>query len=208
MAKGARSTKSSPRRAVSTTSDGLRLTKVGQWFLVFLVVVAVAATNTSNNGLYLVAATMAAALLVSHFLAARNVRRLRLKARGHGEVFAGQLVHLDVEVENRGWLPRWWLLVTLAEGAAAEEGTKRLRARPFLVSYLRRRERVVGEVGVVFPRRGRQRVARIHVWSLFPFGFYSKCLRHPAEQLRAGQHGRIPCRQELDHLQYAPGGAF
>lgn len=179
MAQGARST-----RSVSAKSDGLRLTKVGQWFLVFLVVVATAATNTSNNGLYLVAATMAAALLVSHGLASRNVRRLRLQARGHGEVFAGQLVHLDVEVENRGWMPRWWLLVTLAEGLAKDglaKDRRHLRARPFLVSYLRRRERVVGEVGVIFPRRGRQKVARIHVWSLFPFGFYRKGMRHAAD---------------------------
>ena len=41
--------------------SGLRLTRVGLWFLVFAVIVLLAASNTGNNGLFLVLAVMLAA---------------------------------------------------------------------------------------------------------------------------------------------------
>ena len=38
--------------------DGFHITKVGLWFLVFLLIIIAAATNTGNNGLFLVLAAM------------------------------------------------------------------------------------------------------------------------------------------------------
>jgi hypothetical protein len=42
------------------TPEGIRITKVGLWFVLFTVIVGVAATNTGNNALYLVLSTMLA----------------------------------------------------------------------------------------------------------------------------------------------------
>ena len=49
--------------------EGIRITKVGLWYVLFTVIVGVAATNTGNNALYLVLAVMLALLVVCAALA-------------------------------------------------------------------------------------------------------------------------------------------
>ncbi len=163
-----------------TQSDGLlRLTKVGLWFLIFLAVVVVAATNTGNNGLFLVLAVMVGAILISHLLAAGNVRGLELTVTAHGELFVQRPAVLDVEVRSRGWLPRWLLVLAIDPGDVEPPSiTFRRRSSPFLLPYLERRQTVRGCVEMALGRRGRRRIRRVHVTSLFPLGFFRKGRRY------------------------------
>ena len=97
--------------------DGFHITKVGLWFLVFLLIIVAAATNTGNNGLFLVLAVMGAAVVVSEIVARINARGLEVSLSAPAEVFAKQPSHLDVTVTNRGrWLPRWLLVTTVEPG--------------------------------------------------------------------------------------------
>ncbi len=163
-------------------SDGfLRLTKVGLWFLIFLAVVVVAATNTGNNGLFLVLAVMVGALAISHLLAAGNVRGLALAAAASGEVFANRPAGLAVEVTNRGWLPRWLLVLTVDPQDIEPAGGGQRRSSPFLVPYLDRREAVRENVELTLLRRGRRHIRRLHVTSLFPLGFFRRGRRYPVD---------------------------
>ncbi|MEM6456932.1 MAG: hypothetical protein AAF772_17710, partial [Acidobacteriota bacterium] len=53
------------RGASRRRNDGLGLTRIGIWFLIFGVLLLVAATNTGNNGLYLTIAAMGGMLLMA-----------------------------------------------------------------------------------------------------------------------------------------------
>ncbi len=172
------------KRRRKPTSDGLRLTKVGVWFLIFLVVVVVAATNTGNNGLFLVLAVMGALLLVSEVAARRNVRGLRLRLEAPEEIFANTLSRLSVEIENRSlWLPRWLLVVAIDPGDISPRlGRPRRRTTPLLASHLPRRGQTRGQLELLMPSRGRWRVRTAHVISLFPFGFFRKGMRYPVDR--------------------------
>ncbi len=162
--------------------DGFHITKVGLWFAVFLLIVVVAATNTGNNGLFLVLAVMGAALLVSEALGRLNVRGLAVAPSPPLEVFANRPSHLNVEVANRSrWLPRWLLVTTVAPRDVEPPGLPRRRLRPFLTPHLPRRAASRGQIELLARRRGRLRIRYLHVTSLFPLGFFRNGRRYATD---------------------------
>lgn len=178
-------------------SDGLRLTKVGLWFLLFALIVSLAATNTGNNGLYLVIALMAALLVVAHFVAAANVGKLGVEIEPPFEVFANSPAHFGLTIRNLSrWLPRWWLVAGLEpqmqsgkpqpgkpQPGKPQSGRERgpRRTSPVLITALPARGQSRGDVELLLESRGRHRVGGVHVSSLFPLGFFHKGARYPVE---------------------------
>lgn len=163
--------------------DGLRITKVGLWFLIFLVIILLAATNTGNNGLYLVLAMMGGTFVVAHVVAGINVRGLELGLAEQGEIFANQLTHLSVRIVNRSrWLPRWMLILAIEpEDIEPSLETHLRRSAPLLVSDLRAGDDTRGQIEVMLRRRGRRHIRRVHVTSLFPLGFFRRGGRYPVD---------------------------
>ena len=169
-------------------SDGLHITKVGLWFLIFLLVVVMGATNTGNNGLFLVLAVMGGAIVVSDVAGRLNVRGLRVDVSAPAEIFANSPSHLNLEVTNRSrWLPRWMLVLAVepedVAPLSAAPGTfaPHRRAQPFLVGHLPRGADSHGPFEVMMRRRGRWRIRYAHVTSLFPLGFFRRGRRYLTE---------------------------
>ncbi len=130
-----------------------------------------AATNTGNNALYIVLASMLALLVISGLASRFNLERLAFAADAPEEVFAKRPFHLALEVENRSrWLPRWLLVLSMAD-----EG------QPLLIPYLPRHGRGKGFMEMLLPQRGFQRFTWMHVGSIFPLGFFHKGLRYSTE---------------------------
>jgi uncharacterized protein (DUF58 family) len=147
------------------------MTKVGLWYVLFAVLVGVAATNTGNNALYIVLAVMLALLVVSGFASRFNLRRLRLEIEPPGEVFANRPFALRFSVYNESrYLPHFLLLFSLTS-----------ELPPRLVPHLPRGATSRGVLEVLLPRRGRHRFAWAHLASLFPAGFFHKGLRYPLD---------------------------
>ncbi|HSL81135.1 MAG TPA: DUF58 domain-containing protein, partial [Thermoanaerobaculia bacterium] len=181
-----------------STPEGIRITKVGLWFVLFTVLVAIAATNTGNNALYLVVSAMLATLVVSGVVSRQNVGGLDARLEVPGEVYANQPFSLEFALENRSrWLPRWFLLVSASKTGA-----------PRLVPHLPRRGTSRGRLELLLPRRGSRTIPAVHVSSLFPFGFFRKGVRYhvdrevvvfpelypaaTAEVERTGRLGEVP----------------
>ncbi len=161
-----------PRRRAARAPEGIRITKVGLWYVLFAVLVAIAATNTGNNALYLVVAVMLGVLVVSGVVSRYNVDRLDAAVEVHGDVFANAPFTVDFSLANRSRLfPHWLLLV-----AASKSGA------PRLVPYLPRKGSSRGRLELLLPRRGLQKIPAVHVSSLFPFGFFKKGVRYPVDE--------------------------
>ncbi len=155
-----------PKR--SSVPEGIRITKVGLWYVLFALVVAIAATNTGNNALYMVLGVMFGLLIVSGVTSRENVRGLEVVLEAPGEVFANRPFSLAFAVRSRSRLSgRYFLLFSLARSA-----------QPLLIPYLPRRGRSIGRVETLLPARGRHRFQHAHVSSLFPFGFFRKGVRY------------------------------
>ncbi len=157
-----------PRRR-RPVPEGIRITTVGLWYVLLSVLVAIAATNTGNNSLYMVMALMLAVLILSGILSRENVRRLEIELSPPGEVFANRPFSVGFTIASRArFTPRWFLLFTLARAA-----------QPMLVPYLPRLGKSAGKVDLLIPSRGRHEFPHGHVSSLFPFGFFRKGVRYP-----------------------------
>ncbi|HUO85985.1 MAG TPA: DUF58 domain-containing protein [Thermoanaerobaculia bacterium] len=151
-----------------TVPEGIRITKVGLWFVLLTLLLATAATNTGNNALYMVLSLMLALLLVSGVASRQNVRGLELEVEPPREVFANRPAALEVRIVNRGRLmPRWFLVASLER-----------HGQPLLVPYLARRGSSRGSLELILPRRGPQVFRHAHLASLFPFGLFRKGTRH------------------------------
>ncbi|MEM7048840.1 MAG: DUF58 domain-containing protein [Acidobacteriota bacterium] len=158
------------RRAASVP-EGIRITKVGLWYVLFTVIVAIAATNTGNNALYMVLSAMLGALAFSGIVSRQNVRGLVIETGDPGEVFAKRPFRLDFQITNRGrFMSRWCLLVSFLA-----------QSSPRLVPFLERRGSSTGSAELLLPRRGLRKIPFAHVSSLFPFGFFRKGVRYRTE---------------------------
>lgn len=163
---------SGSRRARRRTPEGIRITKVGLWYVLFAVLVAIAATNTGNNALYLVVAVMLGALVVSGVVSRHNVDGLEVDVKSRGEVFANQPFRIHFSLKNRSrWFSHWLLLVSASRSPSGG-------GAPRLIPYLPRRGESRGRLEMLIPRRGLHRIRAVHVSSLFPFGFFRKGVRY------------------------------
>src|ERR1700720_3121593 len=79
----------------------IRITNFGLGYILLCLVVAIAATNTGNNGLYLVLAAMLAAMIVSGIVSRRNVRGVDCRIEAVGEIVATRPALLRVRLHNR-----------------------------------------------------------------------------------------------------------
>jgi uncharacterized protein (DUF58 family) len=82
------------------------VTRIGMVFCVAAIFIGVAALNTGNNLLYIIVATMLAALLVSGLASAITLRELELDVRLPEHVFAEKAVAARIALRNlRRWIP-------------------------------------------------------------------------------------------------------
>jgi uncharacterized protein (DUF58 family) len=136
--------------------------------VLFTVLVAIAATNTGNNALYMVLALMFSVLILSGVVSRENVRGLVAELDPPGEVFANRPFAVGFVLRSRALVfPRWFLLFTLSRSA-----------QPLLIPYLPRRGRSAGQLEMMVGSRGIHRFPFVHVSSLFPFGFFRKGVRY------------------------------
>lgn len=82
------------------------VTRIGMVFCVAAILIGVAALNTGNNLLYIIVATMLAALVVSGLASAMTLRDVQLDVRLPEHVFAAKPVAARMVLRNlRRWMP-------------------------------------------------------------------------------------------------------
>src|SRR5690242_8970934 len=145
----------------------IRITNFGLGYILMCLVVAIAATNTGNNGLYLVLAAMLAAMTVSGVLSRRNVRGVSCEIEPIGDVVATRPALLRVRLENRLRAGTAQALFFLHEGLPG----------PLWIDPLRPGERREIVVEGRFPRRGVVRRPDAGLLSRFPIGLFRKYRR-------------------------------
>jgi uncharacterized protein (DUF58 family) len=145
----------------------IRITNFGLGYILMCLVVAIGATNTGNNGLYLVLAGMLAAMVVSGVLSRRNVRGISCRIEPIGEIVATRPALLRLTFENRLRGTTAQALFFLHEGLPG----------PLWVDPLRPGERREMVVEGAFPRRGIVRKPDAGVLSRFPLGLFRKYRR-------------------------------
>ena len=151
-----------------TVPEGIRITKVGLWYIVLTILVAVPAANTGNNALYLVEAFLLALLVVSGVASRQNLRRLELDFEPPAEIYAKQPFSVRYAVHNRGRLMSRRLLVVAGVG----EG------KPTLIPHIPAQGTDRGLIEMQVEQRGIHNLPHLHFSSIFPLGLFRKGLRY------------------------------
>lgn len=151
-----------------TVPEGIRITKVGLWYILLAVLVAVPAANTGNNALYMVEASLLALLVVSGVTSRQNLRRVDIELESPPEVFAKQPFSLGFSLRHSGrlWDRRLLVIAGLGEG------------KPVLVPHLAKHEDRRGILELTANRRGLLRIPHLHLSSIFPLGLFRKGMRY------------------------------
>lgn len=151
----------------------VRVTNLGLGFVFTTLVVAIGATNTGNNGLYVLLSLLLGILLVSGVVSRRNVDQVDVSLHGPAEVFAGEPVRFRIRLANRARREKSALLVKVSGKAA-----------PLLFPRLVPEGDAERGVDLLFPRRGRQKVESVLVFSGYPIGLFRKGRLHPVNEER------------------------
>lgn len=151
----------------------VRVTNLGLGFVFTTLVVAIGATNTGNNGLYVLLSLLLGILLVSGVVSRRNVDGVEVALHGPAEVFAGEPVRFRIRLANRTRREKSALLVKVSGKAA-----------PLLFPRLLPAGDAERGVDLLFPRRGRQKVESVLVFSGYPIGLFRKGRLHPVNEER------------------------
>ncbi len=142
----------------------IRITNFGLGYILMCLVVAIAATNTGNNGLYLVLAAMLAAMVVSGMLSRRNVRAVDCQIEPLGEVVATRPAWLKLKLTNRLRAGKAQALFFLHDALPG----------PLWIDPLAPGETRELVVEGTFRRRGVFREADAGLLSRFPLGLFRK----------------------------------
>lgn len=145
----------------------IRITNFGLGYILMSLVVAIGATNTGNNGLYVVLAAMLAAMSVSGVVSRRNVRGVSCEIEPIGEIVATRPALLRVRLENRLRFTTAQALFFLQDGLQG----------PLWIDPLKPGERREIVVEAVFPHRGIVNRPDAGLLSRFPLGLFRKYRR-------------------------------
>jgi uncharacterized protein (DUF58 family) len=145
----------------------IRITNFGLGYILMSLVVAIGATNTGNNGLYLVLATMLAAMSVSGVVSRRNVRGVSCEIEPIGDVVATRPALLRVRLRNDLKTMTAQAIFFVHEGLPG----------PLWIDPLKPGERREIVVEGVFPNRGVVRRPDAGLLSRFPLGLFRKYRR-------------------------------
>ncbi|MBI4463829.1 MAG: DUF58 domain-containing protein [Acidobacteria bacterium] len=167
-----------------------RLTREGWAFIALIFLLAIAGLNTGNNLLYLVLASLLAAILVSGVLSLAVLMGVALQVLLPEHVFARRPVPARIHLQNRKrLLPSFSILLTGAGPTQAEgkgksragslPAERRILPRPLYFPFLPAARSVTRSVDLEFPRRGLYREDGFALSTRFPFGFLEKTLRLP-----------------------------
>lgn len=142
----------------------VRLTKVGTWYLLATLVLAIAAVNTGNNALYIAVSFMLGSLLLSGLASMGGLKHLHLEIAGMEEAWAGRGTDGTIRIRNssRIWSVRDVVL------------TSEALAQPVLLSLVPRRGELTIHVPFLFRRRGLAHVSAIDSYTRYPFGIFLK----------------------------------
>ena len=146
-----------------------RVTSEGGIFLGAVVIVLLAAINTSNNLLYMVLSALLAILLLSGLLSTRNFRHLEMELLLPARAFAGDPIPVSLRIRNHRRILPAISLQTEPPG----------RSLYFPVIQPQGSVQYLGETR--FARRGRYTFRKLRTASRFPFGFFVKARDFPVE---------------------------
>ncbi|MCD6214299.1 MAG: DUF58 domain-containing protein [Candidatus Desulfofervidus sp.] len=148
----------------------VKITKPGAFFVALTIMLGVAAVNTGNNLIYLIAALMLSLMALSGLSSFLNLVGLDFKIEVPEETYASRRTLLTIWIKNRKpYLPSFLLGINTPLGTT-------------WLPYLPPKKTMPMHLWVSFPKRGWQKLPEMMVFSYFPLYFFSRGFKYFKEQ--------------------------
>jgi uncharacterized protein (DUF58 family) len=170
-----------------------KLTKDGAIFLGSVVVVVIAAVNTSNNLLYMVLSVLVSVFVLSVFLLELNFKYLEALVTLPHRCTAGNPFSFSIQIYNRR---RVFPMISVRVEPPANS---LLKFEPFYFAAIEPLTDARLPADTILPRRGRYTLNEVQVASRFPFGLLSKRQTFKVE----GETICYPAILTRDHLNFS-----
>lgn len=152
-----------------TSPRVIRITKAGWLYIILTLFLGFAAVNTGNNLLFLIVSAFLSFMGISGFFGKRNLSGLDIRIDPPEEIYATTMVPIKVTLRNRRKLLPAFLI------------TVRVMDTEVLFPFVDTQETASRYLTLSFHKRGRMLISDIHICSVFPFNFFVRCRRVPAE---------------------------
>ncbi len=139
------------------------ITRVGSGYLLLTLAVAVAATNTGNNALFMVLSIQLALLIISGVTSRLNLRGLEVELFPPGEIYANRKTIVRFSITNNHVTGKWFVMLMLGD-----KGT------PLLITRIAPKNTIKGTLEYTFTKRGYTSLPVLKIATIFPFGFFYK----------------------------------
>ncbi|HXM97518.1 MAG TPA: DUF58 domain-containing protein [Candidatus Dormibacteraeota bacterium] len=167
--------KRTPLRWIGHKMD-YKITRAGWIYIGGILLVALAALNTGNNLLFLILATLIAAILISGIISSITLSGVSLRLELPEHIFAKQPVRAQVELRNEKLtLPSFSLRVEAIADKNSSGGA--ILETPVYFPYIPKHDHLKLSVPITFPHRGLYRQEAFRIVTRFPFGFLQKSRR-------------------------------
>jgi len=181
------------------------VTRAGCVYLVFVLLVSLAAVRAGSNALYALLAVTLSAIIVSGMISRNTLKQLALTIQTPDRVFAGKTVTTRVSLTNTKRLfPSLAIFVEEMKpdfyrkskdplvNQSVPNAQEKKRRPPAFFPILRAGETRSERLEQTFPRRGRRRQT-LQVATRFPFGFFQQRDPLPSQELLVyPEIGEIP----------------
>ena len=158
------------------------LTRMGCMYLVFVLLVSLAAVRAGSNALYALLAVTLSAVVVSGIISRNTMKQLALTVQTPDRIFAGKTVITRVSLTNTKRLfPSLAIFVEEMKPDVSRNAPEKERRAAFF-PVLRAGETRSERLEQSFPRRGRRRQT-LQVATRFPFGFFQRRDPLPSQEL-------------------------
>ncbi|MBI5238371.1 MAG: DUF58 domain-containing protein [Deltaproteobacteria bacterium] len=146
----------------------LSATAAGKWFIAVLFAIGIAAINSGNNLLYLVAATLLSLIVVSGIMSETTLRGLKVRRLLPRHIFRDTPVSVRVTASNaKRMLPSFSF-------SFMESPFSGCKSESEYILKLKAGENESRRLSYTFKKRGVVRLASIKISTRFPFGLFIK----------------------------------
>jgi uncharacterized protein (DUF58 family) len=141
----------------------ITITKAGWLYITVTILLGFSAVNTGNNLIYLIVAVFLSFMGVSGFFGRRNLLNIHIAVELPDEIYARTPVPLKVALRNnRRFLPAFLIRVHLHD-------------QKVLFPFVDAKRSGITYVTTTFDERGLVRIRDLHLCSVFPFNFFTRC---------------------------------
>ncbi len=142
----------------------IEILKAGYLYIILTILLGIAGVNTGNNLIYLIVSAMLSFMGLSGYLGKINLKKLDVDIIFPEEIFAKTDAPIIIKIKNKKRIfPSFLLRIFFNE-------------KSILIPFVDNKSTTEKHIILKFEKRGKHKIEKIEICSVFPFNFFKRCI--------------------------------